>query len=45
MWRLLAALKRLTLELLERSLTCNATLKWKTPPVAIPRLKLEKLRA
>jgi len=25
MWRLLAALKRLTLEFLERSLTCNAT--------------------
>jgi len=25
MWRLLAALKRPALELLERSLTCNAT--------------------
>jgi len=25
MWRLLAALKRPTLELLERDLTCNAT--------------------
>jgi len=45
MWRLLAALKRPALELLERGLTCNATFLWKTPPVAITRLKLEKLRA
>jgi hypothetical protein len=46
--RLLEALgeARLALEFLERGLTRNVTFQtWKTPPVALLRLKLERLRA
>jgi len=44
--RLLEALKRSALEFLERGLTRNAAFwTWKTPPVALLRLKLERLRA
>jgi len=43
--RPLDALKRPALEFLERGLTRNATFLWKTPPVALLRLKLERLRA